>query len=372
MLAGSEVFGFVGIRRSGKTHFLKALTLPPRPPRRRRASARRVEFRRADVPGQTAADVFHYDYTGPDRRAAGPSSTPAASSTSGCATTTGELQRGRASSSPRWLRRCRGPVLLPPSPPRPLRRPPCSTSIRRWAAIDGRAPHARGAASSKERDAREELEFFKHFLLFLRALRAADRAATARRRSVRALPPRPRTAWRRRCATTSATAPLLDVPVMFFFTQADAYEREDFAHRARPSTSSRASSTARLAAFTARYLPCLFGAVASQVERFKFDFLQSYEEHDRDRAAHGASRSPHLLARAGRPQGCSPPASPRPSTSCCATARATAGDPARAGCRSSTPAGALRLHRLLHPGCGAACREPLAGKLPRPRSRAGP
>lgn len=270
--AGYEVFGLVGHPSSGKTHFLKALTylLDRHAMGGQRAT---VEFHRADVPGQTGASVFDYAYTGPsDERwvflDAG-----------------GELYvrlRENDWSAPggvsvrltEWLRHCRGLFCFLHLQPghfgvQPLDVDPTvrgDEGLRERLAEEQR----------KAREARQELEFFKYFLLFLRALRAEGAAepVVARCRQAGNLEEALRGYHDR--------APRLDVPVMFFFTQADAYRRDGFEIRSGLHLHPRRLPMPA-APFTARYLPSLFGAVASQARHFKFDFLQSYEDHPTER-----------------------------------------------------------------------------------------
>lgn len=271
--AGSEVFGLVGHPSSGKTHFLKALTylLDRHAVGGQRAS---VEFHRAEVPGQTGAAVFDYAYTGP----AGERWTFLDAG--------GELYvrlrdndwKSFTEASVRlseWLRHCQGLF--------------CFLHLQRGhfgvpaldvdPTADAADPERRRRIEeerTKSREAKQELDFFKYFLLFLRALRAAHEDG----RGAAAIIERCREAGSLEEALRgeSRTAPLLDVPVMFFFTQADAYRTNGFELRSGLHLDPRRLPLPANV-FAARYLPSLFGAVASQARRFKFDFLQSYEEH---------------------------------------------------------------------------------------------
>ncbi len=275
--AGSEVFGLVGHPSSGKTHFLKALTylLDRHAVGGQRAS---VEFHRAEVPGQTGAAVFDYAYTGP----AGERWTFLDAG--------GELYvrlrdndwKSFTEASVRlteWLRHCqglfcflhlqRGHFGVPGLDVDPTADP--ADSERRRRIEEER---------TKAREAKQELDFFKYFLLFLRALRAAREDG----RGVAAIVERCREAGSLEEALRGEhrTPPLLDVPVMFFFTQADAYRTNGFELRPGLHLDPRRLPLPANV-FAARYLPSLFGAVASQARCFKFDFLQSYEEHTLDR-----------------------------------------------------------------------------------------
>jgi hypothetical protein len=274
---GFELFGLVGGSAAGKTHSLKALTylLEAHAIESQRA---KTDFRRAAVPGQTEAEVFHFDYTGPaDERwtfvDAG-----------------GELyQRLRENDwrrfeqsvrLTRWLDRCHGIFCFLHL--RPGHFGGYVLDVDPTLVGDEGERQALRRRQQEERDAREELEFFKHLFLFLRALRAEEgrvEAVVERCRNAASL--------EEALGDYLRGAPLLDVPVMFFFTQADRYDREDFAIAPgtylRPRDLEADGRPLSTAAFTARFLPGLFGAVNSQVRRFKFDFLQSYEEAETEK-----------------------------------------------------------------------------------------
>lgn len=339
--AGSEVFGLVGHPSSGKTHFLKALTylLDRHAVGGQRAS---VEFHRAEVPGQTGAAVFDYAYTGP----AGERWTFLDAG--------GELYvrlrdndwKSFTEASVRlteWLRHCQGLF--------------CFLHLQRVhfgvPALDV-DPTADAADSErrrrieeerrKAREAKQELDFFKYFLLFLRALRAARKDG----RGVAAIVERCREAGSLEEALRGEhrTAPLLDVPVMFFFTQADSYRSDGFELRPGLHLDPRRLPLPANV-FAARYLPSLFGAVASQARRFKFDFLQSYEEHVLERRDERgepiaetyfhAPDDPELLLSAGLAPALDFVLANRP-----------AARPASRWLPEIDTRRALRLHRLLH------------------------
>jgi hypothetical protein len=274
---GFELFGLVGGSAAGKTHSLKALTylLEAHAIESQRA---KTDFRRAAVPGQTEAEVFHFDYTGPaDERwtfvDAG-----------------GELyQRLRENDwrrfeqsvrLTRWLDRCQGIFCFLHL--RPGHFGGYVLDVDPTLVDDEAERQALRRRQQEERDAREELEFFKHLFLFLRALRAEEgrvEAVVERCRNAASL--------EEALGDYLHGSPLLDVPVMFFFTQADRYDREDFAIAPgaylRPRDLEADGRPLSTAAFTARFLPGLFGAVNSQVRRYKFDFLQSYEEAETEK-----------------------------------------------------------------------------------------
>ncbi len=119
--------------------------------------------------------------------------------------------------------------------------------------------------------AQEELEFFDHVLLFLRALKQE-------KGSVRELIDR--------CAREDLDKALrpyrdqaqkLDLPVMVLFTQADTFGGSQV-ELATGSFLSPRTGTVNVAAFVARHVPGLFGSLVRHTRRFKFDFVQSYEE----------------------------------------------------------------------------------------------
>jgi hypothetical protein len=125
-------------------------------------------------------------------------------------------------------------------------------------------------------EAQEQLAFFRSFLLFIRALRAEKggfRKLIQRCRESASLEKALMEYHRR--------APLLDIPVMFFFSQADSYLQKGFYIGPDEPFSPRTLPDSKdVAPFVAQHLPGLFADIASQVKRFKFDFLQSYEEVD--------------------------------------------------------------------------------------------
>jgi hypothetical protein len=350
---GFEMFGLVGGPASGKTHALKALTylLEAHAIESQRA---KTDFRRAAVPGQTAAEVFHFDYTGPaDERwtfvDAG-----------------GELyQRLRENdwSRPeqgvrltRWLDRCHGIFCFLHL--RPGHFGGYVLDVDPTLVDDEAERRTLRARQQEERDAREELESFKHFFLFLRALRAEGGRLNAVIERCRAAD-----GLEEALGDYLRGAPLLDVPVMFFFTQADRYDREDFA--IAPGAYLRPRDLGlSTAAFTARHLPGLFGAVASQVASFKFDFLQSYEEAATEK--HGTD---------GRPLAVTYWSAPDDRKALLSAGLLSGLDfvlrhrPRRQG-RWHAPRldarRALLVHRLLHPGEWRGVRRNLLGSWRRP------
>ncbi len=133
----------------------------------------------------------------------------------------------------------------------------------------------------QQREAQEELEFFGRFLLFLRALEVehgdVERVIARCQRS---------SSLEGGLLEYRAIAPLLEIPVMFFFTKADLHEEEEMevANGLYMRPRNLPMSTA---AFVARYLPTLFVSLVTQVRSFKFDFIQSYEVRDSGRREGG-------------------------------------------------------------------------------------
>jgi hypothetical protein len=336
---GFEVFNLVGHAASGKTHFLQALTylLDQRAVDGTRANS---ELYRAPVPGSTGAVVNEYVYTGPKARwifqDAG-----------------GELYQllqennwekfgDRSVQLSEWLRRGQGLFCFLHLEPEHFGILPPDVDL--LDLDDAERRKLREKRQAKAKDAKEQIQFFKTFLLFLRALRVAEPEVGVRR-------------LLERCAEAGSleealheregSTPILDVPVMFYFTQADGYRRSPFELR-RGLHLDPWRLPLPVHVFTARYLPKLFGAVASQVRTFKFDFLQSYEEYStsvlgpdglpRYETYFHAPEDPQVLLSAGIASGLDFVLAHRPA--------------ARNEGRLLPPLstrGALRLHRLLHP-----------------------
>lgn len=266
MQQGFDMYGLVGHPGCGKTHCLKALgyLLDNHGVASEKASR---EFHKAAVPQATEAAVFDYAYTGPNDLNllfvdAG-----------------GELYQhlnegvwdfvDRHMMLTAWLHRCKGLFLL-------LHLHPGHFG-ERWLDVDPELQDERYAAEVSARreraeEARKELQFFKHFLLFLRALKAENGDV-------------PKVIEKCRTSKTGlqdalqeyASGPPLDIPVMFFLTQADSYSHAGFevsdGVHLDPRNLPMPATT-----FVARHLPSVYAAVASQATHFKFDFLQSYEE----------------------------------------------------------------------------------------------
>ncbi len=265
---GFDLFGLVGHAASGKTHSLKALTYLLK---RHGVGAQKahVEFRQVPVPATSGGSITDYAYTGSDDEKwvfvdVG-----------------GELyfrmhnndwttRRASSLELSQWLNRCKGLFMY-----LHLNRGHFGQS---WIDLeeeleDEETRDEVRRKRQKAREAQEELEFFKHFLLFLRALKHEGdvRKVIARCEQSSTLEEALRYYHTR--------APLLDIPVMFFFTKADLYDEEGFEIADGLQMAPRQLPMAT-AAFVARHLPYLFSSLLSQVRRFKFDFLQSYEEHD--------------------------------------------------------------------------------------------
>jgi hypothetical protein len=262
---GFDLFGFVGHAASGKTHCLKALNYRLERHGVGAGKANR-KFQEAAVPGQTEASVFDFTYTGPNQERwiffdAG-----------------GELYanlqendwtRNRQASLAlaHLLYKCKGLFMF-------LH---LDRSHFNYQLID-RDERIYGEDTDTQRkkasEMRSQLDFFKHFILFLRAIKhekgdveaVIDHCSSVRGSLEEAL------------LEYDRQADLLDIPVMFFFTQADKYSEADFEISSGVHLTPRTLPMAT-AVFTARFLHPVFSGLFSQVRRFKFDFLQSYAEH---------------------------------------------------------------------------------------------
>jgi len=270
---GYRLFGLVGGSGSGKTHALKALFYLLQVQGARSDSAS-MEFRKAPVPSLTGEKVGHYDFIGP--------------STNWTFLDVGGEVYARLRRSEhrwnentvrlsRWMHHCDGLF--------------CFLHLRQ-GHFGGQVLDADPTLEDEKRrdeltkarqaalEDQAELEFFPAYLLFLRALKAEDGDVAKVLGAIRAAG-----SFEAAFHEYDRTTPPLDIPVMFFFTKADTYARPrgDFKAGAGQYVNPRNADAPFAAAFAARYLPTLFSGVASQVERFKFDFLQSYEEAETEK-----------------------------------------------------------------------------------------
>lgn len=265
---GYDLFGLVGGASSGKTHALKALTYLLRSigAQSDRAS---FEFMKAPVPGQTGASAFHYDYKGP----AGLWTFVDAG---------GELyarlgdndwsREGASVKLSRWLLDCRGVFCFLHLRPGHFKSP--ALDVDPTLEEDEDTSHGLERQREIARDNQRELAFFRNFFLFLRAVRSAEGGLEEIVEHCRS-----RKQTLEEGLRDYESAPMLDVPVSFFLSQADSYAHEgkDF-----EVGDGRYVDPRRLdlpvPAFVARHLPTLFAAVNDQVRHYRFDFVQSYEE----------------------------------------------------------------------------------------------
>jgi hypothetical protein len=159
---------------------------------------------------------------------------------------------------------CRGLFLLVHLQPGHFRGE--AVGVHRYMSDDERA------FDSDAQRAQEELEFFDHVLLFLRALKAerGDVVELVRRCAAESNLDKALRSYRNE-------APKLDIPVVVLFSQADTLA-DSPVELATGSFLSPRKDTVNVAAFVARYLPGLFGSLVRHARRFKFDFVQSYEE----------------------------------------------------------------------------------------------
>lgn len=257
---GYDLLGLVGYSASGKTHFLKALSLLLKA--QGFEVAEWEKMRRVRVPTLTGASIFDYACTGPgDEKwvfvdAGGELYARLRSNDWELANASAGLLHS--------LHHCRGLFLLLHLQPGHLHRG--ALGSHRWMSREERE---RDLEAQK---AQEELEFFDHFLLFLRALKAEGGDVTK---------------LVLRCAETGDVdkalrpyregAPRLDIPVAVLFTQADTLADSPWEVAEGEFLSPR-RGTMGVAPFVARHLPDLFGSLLRHARRFKFDFVQSYEE----------------------------------------------------------------------------------------------
>lgn len=126
---------------------------------------------------------------------------------------------------------------------------------------------------NRERGKQMEQKFFGRLLLFLRALKHEDGNFLKVMAQCHE-----RAALEESLRRYAAEAPLLDIPVMFFFSKADAVD-PDFeiseGFRLEPRSLQMPATL-----FAARYLPELFTGLLEHARWFKFDFLQSFEQYE--------------------------------------------------------------------------------------------
>jgi energy-coupling factor transporter ATP-binding protein EcfA2 len=257
---GYSLIGMVGYSGSGKTHFLRALSLLLR--KQGFEVADFATLRKVRAPVATELSTFYYPCTGLRGEKwvfvdAG-----------------GELYARLRDND--WdlpdestallhsLDRCRGLFLFIHLQPGHFR--VGSLGTHRWSSeeetlIDGQA-----------QEAQAELEFFDHFLLFMRALKAENGKIQELVRRCAAEPNLDKA-----LRSYRSQAPKLDIPVMVLFTQADTFADSQLELAEGIFLSPRVG-TVDVAAFAARHLPGLFGSLVQHTHRFKFDFVQSYEE----------------------------------------------------------------------------------------------
>jgi energy-coupling factor transporter ATP-binding protein EcfA2 len=264
---GYDLIGLVGYSGSGKTHFLKALSLLLK--KQGFEVADWEKLRKALVPGFTEAAVFDYPATGPGGEkwvfvdAGGELYARLRSNDWDLADESAALLHS--------LHHCRGLFLLLHLQPGHFR---LAAGAHRWMDDEARQRDA------EIQQAQEELEFFDKFLLFVRALEAEGGkvqelvARCAEQVSLDKALRRYRDA-----------APRLTIPVQVLFTQADTYGGRFEVAEAIPLSPRK--STAGVAPFVARHLPSLMGTLVHHCTRFRFDFVQAYEEKSVTRSDDG-------------------------------------------------------------------------------------
>lgn len=258
---GYDLLGLAGYSGSGKTHFLRALSLLLKKQGFEVADWERM--RRSRVPGLSEATVYDYPVSGPNDEkwvfvdAGGELYARLRLNDWELADDSAALLHS--------LYHCRGLFLLLHLQPGHFRLG--SAGIHRWMSEEERQRDAEVQA------AQEELEFFDHLLLFLRALQAEDgkvetlvvRCSEAGTLDKALRPYRD-------------DSPKLNLPVQVLFTQADTFGDGRFEVAEAVHLSPR-KSTVGVASFVARRLPMLFGTLLQHARRFRFDFVQSYEEN---------------------------------------------------------------------------------------------
>ncbi|MEM7586208.1 MAG: hypothetical protein AAF560_22645 [Acidobacteriota bacterium] len=255
-----DLIGLVGYSGSGKTHFLRALSLLLKQTQGFEV-AEWGKLRKSLVPGFTAMEAFYYPVSRGKRDKwvfvdAG-----------------GELYARLSIND--WtlaqdsagllhsLHHCKALFLL-------------INLQEGHFQIGSAGKHRWMSEDEKQRDeeiqtAQAELEFFDSFLLFLRAListggeveklaeQCAEKGLDKALRSYR------------------DNAPKLDIPVQVLFTQADTYADSAFEiSEAIPLSPQR--TTVGVAPFVARHLPSLLTTMLEHSRKFRFDFVQSYIE----------------------------------------------------------------------------------------------
>jgi|GEM_PF-5618310 len=255
---GYSLLGLVGYSGSGKTHFLRALSLLLR------EQGFEVEawetLRKALVPDYTEQSVFDYPCTGPQGEkwvfvdAAGEFYARLRENDWGL--------REESTALLHFLHYCRGLFLV-------LHLQPAHFRAGSLGAHRSMSPQDR-AADLEAQQAQEELDFFDRVLLFLRALKKEGGKVEELVKRCAEAPTLDK------ALRSYRDAPKLEFPVMVLFSQADSFDDSSL-ELATGSFLSPRKDTVNVAAFAARYLPGLYGSLVRHARRFKFDFVQSYE-----------------------------------------------------------------------------------------------
>jgi len=252
---GYELIGLVGYAHTGKTHSLKALDeligFEPEVSER---------LRRERSPAQTQLSTFPHPYSGPWGKYV---FVDAGGDLYGLLRDNDWTLKQESVGLFHALLHCGGVLML-----LNLNEGHFNLGDRGFSAGMSEAARER---EGQMQDAQREVDFFRLFLLFLRALRfEGDAERLAARCAGAASAEEALTGYTKQ-------ARRLDVPVTVLFTQAD--RRVDGQLAVAPGRYlSPGRGTVGTAAFVARHLPRLYDAVAAHARRFKFDFAQSYVE----------------------------------------------------------------------------------------------